>query len=101
MNLISLPTIALVASQDITFQISFVLVVFLVLNSLVWNPAIAQPKSEPRAAAIADPEEDYLPKEYQKVGPSPTEMEAVCRWEVSELSLNEWQALLYASKRQA
>lgn len=74
MSFFPLTVIAVVANQDICFHISFSLIVFVLLNSCVWqSSAIVTANSQ---VFGADPEEDYLPKALQKRGPTPTEMEA-------------------------
>lgn len=75
-HLLPLPVFAVAADQDFGFHLVFVLVGFVLLNSCVWQPsaiAVATPQG-----LVADPEEDYLPKMLQKLGPTPTEMEALC-----------------------
>ncbi|WP_338442549.1 hypothetical protein VZG28_06320 [Synechococcus elongatus IITB4] len=74
MSFFPLPVIGVVANQDIGFQIIFSLMVFVLLNSCVWQSSvIAAANSQ---VLWADPEEDYLPRALQKRGPTPTEMEA-------------------------
>ena len=100
--MIQLPmsSFALIASQDVAFQVAFSVVVFLVLNAVLCAPAVSVEGSasvrEPEAR-VADPEEDYLPLEYQKPSPTPAEMEAFCRW--SGVEVAEWQESLYDGHR--
>ncbi|QFZ93267.2 hypothetical protein [Synechococcus elongatus] len=99
MTYVFLPTLALLPSQDWAFQLGLSLVIFVVLNSLVWLPRDPATHSQLTKPAIADPEEDYLPKELQKQGPTPVEMESFCHWDMKELPFSEWQSLLSASKQ--
>ena len=95
-----MPSFALIASQDVAFQVAFSVVVFLVLSSMVWTPAASSGEAtsaSPSEDGIADPEEDYLPREYQKPSSTPAEMEAICRW--SGVDVAEWQEILYDSHR--
>ncbi|WP_338438891.1 hypothetical protein VZG47_00130 (plasmid) [Synechococcus elongatus IITB5] len=95
-----IPTLAMAASQDPAFQVAFSVVAFLVLSSMVWTPAAASAgETVPPVSAVGmvDPEEDYLPLEYQKPGPTPAEMEAFCPW--SGVDVTEWQEILYDGHR--
>ena len=105
MTYLPVPTFALIASQDLSFQFVFAVLVFILLNSMTWTAMSETVRSVPQESVstvveLADPEEDYLPREYQKPGPTPAEMEALCRWSSAERMFQEWQELLY-SPRQA